>query len=47
MTARPLYQVRASDVHIISTIVYRVQHDQVFMIAIAIADWIPQHIDLP
>ncbi len=46
-TGRPLYQVSGYDVHLIYTIVYCVQRDQIFILAIEIADWIPQHIDMP
>lgn len=44
---RPLYQVSAHDVHVLSTVVYRVQRDQIFLIALEIADWTPPHIDMP
>lgn len=44
---RPLYQVSAHDVHVIYTVVYRVQRDQIFLIAIEVADWFPQHVDMP
>lgn len=44
---RPLYQVSSYNVHVIYTIIYRVQRDQIFIIAIEVADWTPQHVDMP
>jgi hypothetical protein len=44
---RTLYQVSAADVHLIYTIVYRVRSDYVFIVAIEIAEWTPQHTDMP
>ena len=44
---RTLYQVSAADVHVIYTIVYRVQADYIFIVAIDIAEWTPQHSDIP
>ena len=44
---RTLYQVSAADIHLIYTIVYRVWSDYVFIVAIDIAEWSPQHTDMP
>gem|GEM_PF-3869032 len=44
---RPLYQVSSYHGHVISTIVYRMHCDQIFIIAIEVADWTPQHVDMP
>jgi hypothetical protein len=44
---RPLYQVSSYHGHVIYTIVYRMQRDQIFIIAIEVADWTPQHVDMP
>ena len=43
---RTLYQVSAADVHLIYTIVYRVWSDYVFIVAIEIAEWRPEHSDM-
>jgi hypothetical protein len=43
---RILYQVSAADIHLIYTLVYRVWANDVFVVAIEIAEWTPQHSDM-
>ena len=44
---RVLRQMSAVDVHVIYTVVYLTTSDRVFIVAIEIAEWTPQHSDMP
>jgi hypothetical protein len=44
---RVLYQVSAADIHVIYTLVYHIWANDVFVVAIEIAEWTPQHTDMP
>lgn len=47
LAGRPLYQVSGADLHVIYTVTYRITADQVFIVAINVADWSPQPVDMP
>jgi hypothetical protein len=46
-TGRVLYQVSGADLHVIYTLTYLVQVDRIAIVSIDVAEWTPQHADMP
>jgi hypothetical protein len=47
MRGRPLRIASAWDTHLVYTLVYRAQEDQVFVVDVFVQEWTPKHTDDP